>query len=127
LIAKKFDMVFAVTDVLPVILSRSKKRLSAHTRLLVPDPEAFERANQKSQTLTFAVKAGVRVPKTHVVRNIDDLQAIRDILQYPGVDHSSARARARPSSSHPTGPGTLWLEFRRGNGEWLLQAPLEIR
>jgi FtsP/CotA-like multicopper oxidase with cupredoxin domain len=25
------------------------------------------------------------------------------------------------------GPGTLWLEIRRGNGEWVLQAPIEIR
>jgi FtsP/CotA-like multicopper oxidase with cupredoxin domain len=27
----------------------------------------------------------------------------------------------------PTRPGTLWLEIRRGTGEWVLQVPLEIR
>jgi Putative multicopper oxidases len=27
----------------------------------------------------------------------------------------------------PDRPGTLWLEIRRGSGEWVLQAPLEIR
>lgn len=27
----------------------------------------------------------------------------------------------------PDRPGTLWLEIRRGTGEWVLQAPVEIR
>jgi hypothetical protein len=27
---------------------------------------------------------------------------------------------------HPAGPQNLWLEVRRGNGEWVMQAPIHV-
>lgn len=82
---KKFEMVFAVTDILPIILSRNKGRLSKYTQLLVPDPEVFERANVKSTTFAMARHANIPIPETHVIRNLVDLEAIRGMLQYPIV------------------------------------------
>lgn len=85
LASREFEMVFAVTDIIPILLSRHKNELSRYSQILVPDAAIFEQANNKAITFDIAEKAGVPIPQTHVVSNTAELSAIKSTLQYPVV------------------------------------------
>lgn len=85
LASQEFEMVFPVTDIIPILLSRHKKELSQYSKILVPDAQVFERANNKALTFDIAKKATIPIPQTHAVSNKAELLAIKNSLQYPVV------------------------------------------
>jgi predicted ATP-grasp superfamily ATP-dependent carboligase len=59
------DLVLPVGYLTSVVLSKYAKRIQKHTRLLVAEYGAMEIASDKHQTIVFAQKSGVPIPKTY--------------------------------------------------------------
>lgn len=67
-----------------VLLNEHRSRLESSLQLLFPPREIFELALHKDQTIRIAEASGIPVPRTVVIRGIDDLPKCKD-LRFPLV------------------------------------------
>lgn len=91
----EYGMVFAVTDVLPILLARHKDELSPHARILVPDWPVFERANDKAITFRIAHASGVPAPRTFVVRSLDEWRTQAPGCAFPVIVKPASKTVVR--------------------------------
>lgn len=95
---QKFEMVFAVTDILPIFLSKHKEELSKLTKVLVPHWDIFERANNKKITFELAKSLRIPMPKTFPIRTMQDLETFLPELQFPVVLKPASKTNIQATS-----------------------------
>lgn len=70
--AHQIDLVIPVTDWTLGPLSAERERFSALCRLAMPSHAAVEFASDKFRTIQLAQEIGIGVPKTQLIRSLDD-------------------------------------------------------
>lgn len=83
--SRRVDLVIPVTDATLVPLMAARDRLPGDCRLAAPDDQRLEVAMDKSKTLDLAVRLGVPVPETRVVRRTSQALAAGDEIGWPLV------------------------------------------
>jgi predicted ATP-grasp superfamily ATP-dependent carboligase len=71
--AQQIDLVIPVTDWTLGPLSAERERFSPLCRLAMPSHAAVEFASDKFRTIQLAQEIGIGVPKTQLIRSLDDL------------------------------------------------------
>jgi len=82
--AHQIDLVIPVTDWTLGPLSAERERFAGLCRLAMPSHAAVEFASDKFRTIELAQEIGIGVPKTHLIRSLDDLSACKGI-GFPSV------------------------------------------
>ena len=82
--ANQIDLVVPVTDWTLGPLSAERERFAGLCRLAMPSHAAVEFASDKFRTIELAQEIGIGVPKTRLIRSLDDLSACEGI-GFPGV------------------------------------------
>jgi predicted ATP-grasp superfamily ATP-dependent carboligase len=82
---RRYDMLIPVTDAALALVSEHDRDLRELLYLACPPPQVVDRVLNKSLTLEFARKAGIRVPATYRVSSVLELEAISNKLRFPVV------------------------------------------
>ncbi len=82
---RSYDMLIPATDAALSLVSAHDAALRKLLYLACPSPQVVNRILDKSLTLEFANKAGIRVPSTHRISNVAQLEALSGELQFPLV------------------------------------------
>ena len=82
--AQQIDLVIPVTDWTLGPLSAEREQFRGICRLAMPDRAAIDFASDKFRTVELAREIGIGVPKTHLIRSLDDLAACKGI-GFPAV------------------------------------------
>jgi predicted ATP-grasp superfamily ATP-dependent carboligase len=82
---RRYDMLIPATDAALSLVSEHDARLRELLYLACPSPQVVNRILDKSLTLDFARRAGIRVPSTYRVSNVAGLQALSKQLRFPLV------------------------------------------
>lgn len=90
--SNRIDLVIPVTDWTLGPLSAERERFAGLCHLAMPSHSAVEFASDKFRTIELAQEIGMEVPKTHLIRSVDDLVHVQD-FGFPAVlkDLSSVR------------------------------------
>ena len=80
-----YDMLIPATDAALHVLSKHDAQLRELLHVACPPPHVVERILNKSLTLDFARKAGIRVPSTYRISNVSELDAVSKQLRFPLV------------------------------------------
>lgn len=85
--------------ILPV--TRRRKELEKYFLINIPDQDILESISDKYKQYELALNAGIPVPKTFCVSNMDQLQGIKDQIPFPafikGVDVTEWRGNIGPA------------------------------
>jgi len=82
--AQQIELVVPVTDWTLGPLSAERDKFRGICRLAMPDRAAIDFASDKFRTVELAQEIGIGVPKTHLIRSLDDLAACQGI-GFPAV------------------------------------------
>ena len=82
--ANQIDLVVPVTDWTLGPLSAERERFAGLCRHAMPSHAAVEFASDKFRTIELAQEIGIGVPKTRLIRSLDDVSACEGI-GFPGV------------------------------------------
>jgi predicted ATP-grasp superfamily ATP-dependent carboligase len=82
---RRYDMLIPATDAALSLVSAHDAGLRELLHVACPSPQVVNRILDKSLTLDFARKAGIRVPSTYRVSNVAELEAISNQLRFPVV------------------------------------------
>ncbi len=93
-----YSLVIPVTDLTICPLMEIRKSVEALSRLAMPSNEALAVALSKSRTCDLARTLRIPIPKTMVIRNIEDFHGMQDQIKYPVVIKAD-RSKAWPSNS----------------------------
>lgn len=80
-----YDVIFPVTDATVIPIVKHKTEFSKHTIVPFADYQTLMKASDKAQTLRIAMEKGIPCPKTYFVDYYDDLEKIKDDVEYPVV------------------------------------------
>lgn len=78
-----YRSIFPVTDHPLMPLAEYKTDFSKHTILPFPDYETLIKGRDKGQTLRIAMENDISCPKTYFIDNLEDLETIKNKLEYP--------------------------------------------
>jgi predicted ATP-grasp superfamily ATP-dependent carboligase len=81
----RVDVLLPVTDVTTQIVAGRRDTFAKHAALALPPASAFEAATDKVRLLEHAAALGVPVPRTVVVRGMEQLADLMPRLDYPAV------------------------------------------
>jgi D-aspartate ligase len=80
----KYDVVISTSDLTAELLSQNKKRLEQYAKIAVVEPELFELAYDKLNTMKICMEQEIPCPKTLTeVHSVEEI--IRSDLQFPIV------------------------------------------
>lgn len=79
------DAVFPLEDETMLLMAKYKDEIAPLTNLPVPDFETIMKARDKAVTLNIAKKLGIPHPKTYLVRDGTEAEALKNDLEYPVV------------------------------------------
>lgn len=82
--AHQIDLVIPVTDWTLGPLSAERERFAGVCKIAMPSHAAVEFASDKFRTIELAQELGIGVPKTHLIRSLDDLSACEKV-GFPSV------------------------------------------
>ena len=68
-----------------LLISKYKKTFPSHVSIPVCDYETIIKANNNRYLIPFADKIGIKVPQTHIISDINDLDKISKIVDFPAV------------------------------------------
>jgi predicted ATP-grasp superfamily ATP-dependent carboligase len=81
----RYDMLIPATDAALALVSEHAARLRELLHVACPPPHVVERVLNKSLTLDFARRAGIRAPSTYRVSNVSELELLSNQLRFPVV------------------------------------------
>ncbi len=76
-------ILFPTSDAFVLFFSRYRKDLNDYFRFALPPPNVLEAIANKHCQYELAEKAGIPYPKTFYPENLDDLNRIKDEIDYP--------------------------------------------
>lgn len=79
------DVLLPVSFAAVMQVARVRHELEKHVRIPLADDHALSIAGNKDQTLRYAEKTGIRIPRTWYPRTESDVAAIAQELTYPAV------------------------------------------
>lgn len=79
----RVDLVIPNTDRVTVALSEARDRFAGVCRVALPSPEALERSRDKDATVALARDLGIDVPRTTLVRSVEEARAAAREIGYP--------------------------------------------
>jgi predicted ATP-grasp superfamily ATP-dependent carboligase len=82
---RKYDMLIPATDAALAFISEQGAPLREVLHVACPPPEVVQRVLNKSLTLDFARRAGIRVPATYRPSSLSELEALSGQLRFPVV------------------------------------------
>ena len=80
-----YDVIFPVIDATTIPIVKHKTEFSKHTIVPFTDYQTLMMASDKAQTLKIAMENGIPCPKTYFIDYYDDLEKIKDDVEYPVV------------------------------------------
>jgi predicted ATP-grasp superfamily ATP-dependent carboligase len=80
-----YDVIFPVIDATTIPIVKHKTEFSKHTIVPFADHQTLTKASDKAQTLKIAMENGIPCPKTYFIDYYDDLEKIKDDVEYPVV------------------------------------------
>ncbi|NMX21173.1 hypothetical protein C5S30_01775 [ANME-1 cluster archaeon GoMg4] len=80
-----YDVIFPVTDATVIPIVEHKTEFSKYTIVPFADYQTLTKASDKAQTLKIAMKNDIPCPKTYFIDYYDDLEKIKDNVEYPVV------------------------------------------
>ena len=89
--AHRIDLVIPVTDWTLGPLSAERERFSGVCRIAMPSQAAVEFASDKFRTIQLAQELGIAVPKTQLIRSLDDLACTETAFPAVVKDRFSVR------------------------------------
>jgi predicted ATP-grasp superfamily ATP-dependent carboligase/protein-tyrosine-phosphatase len=82
---KGYDMLFPCGDHILTAIAEHYDRLKELLCVACPEPSVTARVLDKWETLNIAAKCGIPIPKSYIVRELSDLDAIRSDVVFPVV------------------------------------------
>lgn len=67
------------------LISKYKNIFSDHVNIPICDYETIKKANNNSYLIPFADELGVKVPQTHTITDIGDLDKVSEMVDFPAV------------------------------------------
>ena len=83
--ARQVDLIVPVSDELMLPLAAARGRFAGLSSLAIPDDAALEQVVDKTATAALAGRLGVPLPRTAVVRTVDEALAVAPGLGWPVV------------------------------------------
>lgn len=80
---KKQPVLFITSDEFLLPVSRNRDDLSKYYLMNLPDSHIIECISDKFRQCTLALQAGMRVPRTFIARDMDELRKIKDDIPLP--------------------------------------------
>ena len=80
-----YDVIFPVTDATVIPIVKQKAEFAEHTIVPFADYQTVVKAIDKTQTLKIAMENDIPCPKTYFIDYYDDLEEIKDDVEYPVV------------------------------------------
>ena len=80
-----YRAIFPVTDHTLMPMAEHKKEFSKYTILPIPDYETLIKGRDKEKTLKIAMENDISCPKTYFVDTLEDLETIKNKLEYPVI------------------------------------------
>ena len=80
-----YDAIFPVTDATVIPIVKQKAEFAEHTIVPFADYQTVVKAIDKTQTLKIAMENDIPCPKTYFIDYYDDLEEIKDDVEYPVV------------------------------------------
>lgn len=80
-----FDVLFPISDWSLLPISEHRDTITPFVKIPIPKQEAVQTAFDKSLTLKVAVEEGVPIPKTFLVKNVEELKETARKISYPAV------------------------------------------
>ena len=105
-------ILFPASDVFVIFVSRYRDELQRYFHFILPSPEIVESIVNKHKQYEMAEKAGIPYPKTFYPENLEDVNRIKDEIDYP--------AFIKPYYSH------LWQEKFPGIKGFKVYTPKEL-
>ncbi len=114
LAAGGYDIVFPMEWTTQLLLTEpaNRQRFERFTRIPFVNSYIAKFANDKAQLMVYAKEQGIEVPETHFIENIEDLDKLSGIIEFPVV------VKPRISS------GSRGMVFAKNRDELLRQYPL---
>ena len=82
---ERVDVVIPIADVTTYAMARNSRALARQSAVAAPPFEAFDFVSDKSKVLQRAAASGIRIPRTHFVDGIANLNAVVAQVEYPAV------------------------------------------
>lgn len=105
----RFDVLLPVSFAAVMQVSRIRAELEKHVHIALADAAALEIAGSKDQTIQFAEKIGLAIPRTWYPSTEDDVQAIAQEVSYPAVIKGSEESGF---VRYANAPGELAEKYR---------------
>jgi predicted ATP-grasp superfamily ATP-dependent carboligase len=80
-----YKVIFPATDPTVVPIVKRKKEFSKYTIVPYPDYDTLQKATDKALTIKIALQNEIPCPDTIFPDSIDDIEKIKDAIQYPVV------------------------------------------
>lgn len=81
----KYDIVIPATEMSVLPIMREYEELSKLALIAIPEPDIFLRTLRKDQTLDLARVCDVPIPKSHLIKSMDDVSTMASHLETPIV------------------------------------------
>ena len=81
----KYEVIFPVTDATVLPVAKNKEEFGKYTLVPLPDYEVLMKAMDKAETIEIAEQSGIPSPKTFKTESSEEMETIKDKLQFPVV------------------------------------------
>ncbi len=90
---RRYDMLIPATDAALALIGENETNLRGLVRLACPRAEVVQRVLNKSVTIDFARRAGIRVPESYAISDSCQLEALAAQLRFPIVAKPSHKSK----------------------------------
>jgi predicted ATP-grasp superfamily ATP-dependent carboligase len=85
LVREKVDVVIPTFADTLLTISRHRERLAKYAKIPIAENDKVEKALDKSETIRIAIENDIPCPKTIILNQKEDIDAVKDKLEYPLV------------------------------------------
>ena len=82
---KKIDVLMPINSIETLIISKNKDKFTPYTKVPFEDFDKMMRLHDKNETMKIASELDIKVPKAFDIKNIAELHAISNRIEYPVV------------------------------------------
>ena len=82
---KKIDVLMPINSTETLLISKYKYKFESHTKVPFADYSNMLQLHNKDELAKIATEIGLPIPKTYIIKNIDEIRKIAKVIEYPVV------------------------------------------
>lgn len=82
---RNIDMIMPINSVETLLVSKYKHKFEKYARVPFADYPNMIQLHNKQELMKIANEINLPIPKTHIIKNINEIEAIAKIIEYPAV------------------------------------------